>query len=66
MKKLCLDCFIKGRVKVLVNGQCPACGCRQSVVQPTTDYPEYGIWPWPAQHRGTEAPVQPEPPAEGI
>ena len=52
MKQLCLDCFMKGRVKVLINGQCQDCGCRQSVIYaPAEKYgePDYIDFP---QHEG--------------
>ena len=47
MKQLCLDCFMKGRVKVLVNGQCQDCGCRQSVIyaSATMSKPRHLVWP---------------------
>lgn len=49
-KKFCLDCFMQGRLVVMeATGQCPACGCRQSVVQATIDYPGDVIWPWPGK-----------------
>ena len=44
MKQLCLDCFINGRVKVLVNGQCQDCGCRKAVIG-IKDSKLAAIWP---------------------
>lgn len=57
MKKLCLDCFLKGRVEELdpIKRCCPECGCTQAAVLADPDPPRNLV-----SHPGTGAmgPVQ--------
>ena len=59
MTYFCLNCRQNGRIVVMPeNGQCQVCSSRTAVVFMGRHTRPDDCAVWPAQHRGTEAPVQ--------
>ena len=59
MTYFCLNCRQNGRIVVMSENECQVCSSRTAVVFMGRRHPrpdDYAVWP--AQHRGTEAPVQ--------